>query len=257
MRAVTVRGNMKVEENSIGSVQFVETDGGGNGLVIRFGGHGSGYTDNRLDLDAVEGDHVYTAPGVGEEDMSGCKTYPCFKATDRKDLVIAFGAPAEASDEGVSYWRTAVAFPEGVDTIRASDTPTYTGRENLGHYDVWLSNHVGGMGDEASYLTYAAYGLFHYMDNGLHQGWLWDDANSNNQFDDGERTRRLTSVGGPAGCRGSISASTPTATPWTYTLTATRSRARTPAGPMLCSRRTPSCAGRTLRISWTTITRRW
>ncbi len=105
---------------------------------------------------------------------------------NRDDLTIAFGEPSQAPDGSAAwYWRARVPLAEGQDP---DDEPNFEGNpvKDWGQYELWLSNYAGldegtvltdGAGNKVAdqgaaadddayrYLSYAAYGLFHYLDN--------------------------------------------------------------------------------------------
>ena len=105
---------------------------------------------------------------------------------NRDDLTIAFGEPSQAPDGSAAwYWRARVPLAEGQDP---DDEPNFEGNpvKDWGQYELWLSNYASldegtvltdGAGNKVAdqgaaadddayrYLSYAAYGLFHYLDN--------------------------------------------------------------------------------------------
>lgn len=89
------------------------------------------------------------------------------------DLTINFdGSPSQAPDGSAAwYWKGRVPLPEGAN---ADEVLADKAQKDLGQYELWLSNYAGvdqrgtpedETDDEYSYLSYAAYGLFNYLDN--------------------------------------------------------------------------------------------
>ena len=142
----------------------------GDGLVIRFGGTGYAYPDTIMKL----GDTVNNSVG-----------------TNKWDLRIAFKTPHTVGvDKGVAswtgngdfYWKAIADADDsqlkGGPNYAEGQLPQLEEYQDLGVYEVWLSNHIGvdeGLepvkgssvsanpsDDKHIYLKYAAYGLFLY-----------------------------------------------------------------------------------------------
>ena len=149
----------------------------GSGLVVRFGGLTADYPDTRMKLG--------TAVDTAGTDIGA----------NGWDLAITFDDPQPLSGakgvrswqgNGDFYWKARVRphasqLSGGANFVTGQMT---AGRENLGVYEVWLSNHIGidkGLepvagssapanpdDDTHLYLQYAAYGMFLYTaDDGL------------------------------------------------------------------------------------------
>ena len=118
--------------------------------------------------------------GCWQEDLSLCGDW------NHDDLTIAFGAPSQSPHGDPSqsphgdpsyYWKVKVPLTEAQREQRLpnrmqEDDPLADGRpEELGTYELWLSNYGGldtgadDAGDTHRYLEYAAYGLFMVFDN--------------------------------------------------------------------------------------------
>ncbi len=135
----------------------------------------------------------------------------CWKAVTcgnflHDDLTITFDGNPSQSDDGSAVWYAhgRVDLPDGTDVSKLTEAGAYkwdmpqhylTGKPNqdLGEYHLWISNYAGfdegkvaydkdgkklkdqgsfADGDHSRYLSYAAYGLFHYVDNIVERPWI-------------------------------------------------------------------------------------
>ena len=147
-------------------VSSIELDGDG-GVTVKIGsaeGEGLAFNDMKTgDADRPAGaGAVPTATATGN-DWTG-DTLRTWAENNHSDLTIEFGSDAHGEDpdgDGAHYWRADVEFASG-------HTATADGR-----YELWLSNQAATVAtaaadyDEDSYLKYAAYGLFNFMDRTL------------------------------------------------------------------------------------------
>ncbi len=113
---------------------------------------------------ALQGYYADNAGACWRDPLSDCGDWA------HDDLAVAFGQPSQSPHgEAAYYWKVKVPLTEAQreqlpDTIQGDDAD---GRpEELGTYELWLSNYGGLAGGDAHrYLEYAAYGLFMVFDN--------------------------------------------------------------------------------------------
>ena len=129
-----------------------------------------------LGLEAATGtltaDQATALQGYATDNAGACWRDPLSDCGDwaHDDLAVAFGQPSQSPQgEAAYYWKVKVPLTEAQreqrpDTIHGENAD---GRpEELGTYELWLSNYGGLAGDDAHrYLEYAAYGLFMVFDN--------------------------------------------------------------------------------------------
>ena len=151
----------------------------GSGLVVRFGGKSGNYADTQIKL-GTDVDYSGTDQGANGWDL----------AITFDDPQTFSGAKGVRSWQGNGdfYWKARVrphaSQLSGGANFVANELNQPKGYENLGVYEVWLSNHIGidkrlepvsGSNAPANpdddvhlYLKYAAYGLFLFTaDDGL------------------------------------------------------------------------------------------
>ena len=153
-------------------VSSIELDGDG-GVTVKIGSadnQGLAFNDMKTG-DAARpagAGAVPTATATGN-DWTG-DTLRTWAEENHRDLTIEFGSDAHGEDphgDGAHYWRADVEFDtseEGADGV----------------YELWLSNQAGTVSaTSASYLEYAAYGLFNFMDKTLADATSEADGDGN------------------------------------------------------------------------------
>ena len=153
-------------------VSSIELDGDG-GVTVKIGSadnQGLAFNDMKTG-DAARpagAGAVPTATATGN-DWTG-DTLRTWAEENHSDLTIEFGSDAHGEDphgDGAHYWRADVEFDtseEGADGV----------------YELWLSNQAGTVSaTSASYLEYAAYGLFNFMDKTLADATSEADGDGN------------------------------------------------------------------------------
>ncbi len=144
------------------AVTSIELDGDG-GVTVKLGGA----DDQGLAFNDMRNDRAERRP-TGDAGMTG-DVLRQWAERNHDDLTIELGKDAYGADphgDGAHYWRADVEFS-------AEHT---TGADGV--YELWLSNQAGRLADsDATYLQYAAYGLFNFMDNTLEDATSVADEN--------------------------------------------------------------------------------
>ena len=143
------------------------------GLTMKFGGlppdeKPEGATDASMgslifgDLERLAAKGTYSCGATG--------TMACDE-TVTGDLTVSFGAPSrDPAGEPNYYWTVDVPNPklalEIGETVDVDEAEPAAPDDNIGRYEMLLSNHAGD--DSDVYLRYAAYGLFQFIDYQTH-----------------------------------------------------------------------------------------
>ena len=141
------------------------------GLTMKFGGlppdeKPEGATDASMgslifgDLERLAAKGTYSC-GATEPMTMACDE------TVTGDLTVSFGAPSrDPAGEPNYYWTVDVPNPklalEIGETVDVDEAEPAAPDDNIGRYEMVLSNHAGD--DSDVYLRYAAYGLFQFID---------------------------------------------------------------------------------------------
>ena len=137
------------------------------GFTMAFGGNGVAFAD--MERYAIKNHMKNCVAGEGIP-PTGTGTDFCNDATVA-NIEISFGEPqASPYDErGTNYWLVQVPSPRlEADTSPDFSVGSQAGQNNriagqdLGTYELFLSNYAGAEDDAHRYLSYAAYGLFKY-----------------------------------------------------------------------------------------------
>ena len=133
------------------------------GSRLGFPGSGSGVSTDGTGV--AFNDMKIASPAARPAAMDG-ETLRAWAETNHGDVEIAFTRAHKGDDphsDGAHYWKRDVEFASG----------GTTGTD--GSYELWLSNRVAPGSEDDRFLSYAAYGLFNFIDNTLAMATDVDD----------------------------------------------------------------------------------